>query len=66
MALLAGTNNGVFRTALETTEGAEQLLESGRTMRMRSGSICSTSPMTVAASVSCPWPDDVVWMVAVT
>lgn len=35
MSLLAGTNDGVFRTPLETTEEAEQLLESGRTMRIR-------------------------------
>ena len=40
--------------------------ESGRTTRMRSGSISSTSPTTVAASVSWPCPDDVVWMVTVT
>ena len=30
--------------------------ESGRTTRMRSGSISSTSPMTVPTSVSCPCP----------
>ena len=38
--------------------------ESGRTTRMRSGSISSTSPITVPTSVSWPWPDDVVWIVA--
>lgn len=35
MSLLAGTNDGVFRTPLKTTERAEQVLESGRTMRIR-------------------------------
>ncbi len=40
--------------------------ESGRTTRMRSGSISSTSPTTVPTSVSCPCPADVVWTVAVT
>ncbi len=40
--------------------------ESGRTTRIRSGSISSTSPTTVATSVSWPCPDDVVWIVAVT
>ena len=39
--------------------------ESGRTIRIRSGSSSSISPITVEASVSCPCPDDVVWMVAV-
>ena len=39
--------------------------KSGRTTRMRSGSISSTSPTTVAASVSWPWPDEVVWIVTV-
>src|SRR3954447_5899537 len=40
--------------------------ESGRITRIRSGSICSTSPTTVATRVSCPCPDDVLWMVTVT
>ncbi len=40
--------------------------ESGRTTRMRSGSISSTSPTTVPTRVSCPCPDEVVWIVAVT
>lgn len=35
MTLLAGTNDGVFRTSLEAIEDAEQVLESGRTMRIR-------------------------------
>jgi hypothetical protein len=40
--------------------------ESGRTTRIRSGSISSTSPITVPTRVSCPCPADVVWTVAVT
>src|SRR5258708_20255140 len=40
--------------------------ESGRITRIRSGSICKTSPMIVETSVSCPCPDDVLWMVTVT
>ena len=39
---------------------------SGRTTRTRSGSIPSSSPTTVAASVSCPWPELVVWIATVT
>jgi hypothetical protein len=35
MTVLAGTNDGVFRTLLEAIEDAEQVLESGRTMRIR-------------------------------
>ena len=42
-----------------------ELSESGRTTRMRSGSISSTSPTTVPTSVSCPCPAEVVCMVAV-
>jgi len=42
------------------------LSESGRTIRIRSGSISKASPITVAASVSWPCPADVVWIVAVT
>ena len=40
--------------------------ESGRTTRIRSGSICSTSPTTVETKVSCPCPDEVLWIVIVT
>src|SRR6202171_1859795 len=40
--------------------------ESGRITRIRSGSICRTSPITVETSVSCPCPDEVLWMVTVT
>ena len=40
--------------------------ESGRTTRTRSGSISSTSPITVPTSVSWPCPAESVWMVAVT
>ena len=42
-----------------------ELSESGRTTRIRSGSTSSTSPTTVPTSVSWPWPDEVVCMVAV-
>src|SRR3979411_220213 len=40
--------------------------ESGRITRITSGSICRTSPMTVETSVSCPCPDEVLWIVTVT
>ncbi len=40
--------------------------ESGRITRIKSGSICRTSPMTVATSVSWPCPDEVLWIVTVT
>ncbi len=40
--------------------------ESGRTTRIRSGSICKTSPITVETRVSWPCPDEVLWMVTVT
>src|SRR5258708_16947263 len=40
--------------------------ESGRITRIRSGSICRTSPITVETSVSCPCPDEVLWIVTVT
>ncbi len=40
--------------------------ESGRTTRIRSGSISSTSPTTVATSVSWPCPAETVWMLTVT
>ena len=43
-----------------------QASESGRITRIRSGSICSTSPTTVDTRVSCPCPDEVLWMVTVT
>src|SRR3954467_4737765 len=39
-----------------------QVSESGRATRIKSGSICSTSPTTVETSVSCPCPDEVLWM----
>jgi len=43
----------------------KELSESGRVTRMSSGSSCSTSPITVPTSVSWPWPEEVVCMVAV-
>ncbi len=35
MSLLAGTDDGVFRTSVETTNDAEQVLDAGRVMRIR-------------------------------
>src|ERR1700682_4289995 len=40
--------------------------ESGRITRIRSGSICRTSPITVETSVSWPCPDEVLWIITVT
>ena len=42
-----------------------ELSESGRMTRTVSGSICSTSPITVPTSVSWPCPAEVVCIVAV-
>ena len=42
-----------------------ELSESGRVIRMLSGSSPSTSPITVPTMVSWPWPEEVVCMVAV-
>ena len=69
LELLRGVEGGATEhdrhAAADRRVGRQACSESGRITRMRSGSICSTSPTTVATRVSCPCPDEVVWIVAV-